>query len=194
MLETRQERLETRPPEGCNGGSSLTSTAGSSPSNGGLSCNVIGSTKLTRSRRLTLGATTVATVEEHVRSCRQRDSEAATGDWQLATDPTRHTHLTADRLSHRFGRIGAAAGVRGAALHRLRHAVATTLVCEGKLLQAQARLGHRDSAMTLRHYAHALPLDGQDVADELDLLRTQPVPSENIDSDDPTTNRGRPPT
>lgn len=65
---------------------------------------------------------------------------------------------------------GAAAGVAGPALHRLRHGVATHLVEQGKLLKAQARLGHRDPATTLRHYSHATPLDDEDVADELDAL------------------------
>jgi integrase len=48
--------------------------------------------------------------------------------------------------------------------------VATQLVGEGKILKAQARLGHRDPATTLRHYAHATPLDDVDVADHLDDL------------------------
>ncbi len=57
-----------------------------------------------------------------------------------------------------------------AALYRLRHSVGTHLVSEGKLLKAQSRLGHRDPATTLGHYAHATPLDDQDVADDLDEL------------------------
>jgi hypothetical protein len=32
----------------------------------------------------------------------------------------------------------------------------------------QAQLGHRDPATTLRHYAHATPLDDLDVADAID--------------------------
>ena len=55
-----------------------------------------------------------------------------------------------------------------ASLHRFRHSVATQLVGEGKILKAQARLGHRDPATTLRHYAHATPLDDLDIADEID--------------------------
>jgi integrase len=47
-------------------------------------------------------------------------------------------------------------------------AVATSLVEDGKILKAQARLGHRAAATTLRHYAHATPLDDVDVADEFD--------------------------
>jgi integrase len=48
--------------------------------------------------------------------------------------------------------------------------VATYLVGQGLLLEAQARLGHRDPATTLRHYSHAIPLDDADVADQLDGL------------------------
>lgn len=77
---------------------------------------------------------------------------------------------TADALSHKFRRLGNEAGVANPALHRLRHGIATHLVSEGKLLKAQARLGHRDPSTTLRHYSHAVALNDDDVADELDQL------------------------
>jgi integrase len=35
--------------------------------------------------------------------------------------------------------------------------VATALVGQGQVLQAQYRLGHRDASTTLRIYSHALP-------------------------------------
>ena len=41
----------------------------------------------------------------------------------------------------------------------LRHGVATYLVDDGKVLKAQARLGHRDPSTTLRQYSQAVPLD-----------------------------------
>ena len=44
----------------------------------------------------------------------------------------------------------------------------STSLDHGLLLKAQARLGHRDPATTLRHYSHATPLDDSDVADQLD--------------------------
>jgi integrase len=77
-------------------------------------------------------------------------------------------------LSHRFEKLRRAAGVPEAALHRLRHSVGTHLVGQGQILKAQARLGHRDPATPLRHYAHALPLDDEDVADEIDTLLNRP--------------------
>lgn len=134
----------------------------------GLSHGVVGSTKSTRTRRLTLGETTTALMVDHVVAWKQRSGEPPTGDWLFSPDPSRGTYLTADALSHRFGRLATTAGVPGAALHRLRHAVATHLVGSGKVLKAQARLGHRDAATTLRHYSHAVPLDDEEVADELD--------------------------
>ncbi|WP_263864029.1 tyrosine-type recombinase/integrase [Candidatus Frankia nodulisporulans] len=81
--------------------------------------------------------------------------------------------MTTSGLTQRLHRLGVAAGVEGSSLHRLRHSVATYLVGNGKLLKAQARLGHRDPATTLRHYSHATPLDDQDIADDLDTLLNQ---------------------
>ena len=40
----------------------------------------------------------------------------------------------------------------------------------GELLRTQQRLGHRDPSTTLRNYAHALPLEDEDVADDIDEL------------------------
>lgn len=56
-------------------------------------------------------------------------------------------------------RASTAAGWRARrSLQGLRHGVARFLVACGQLLQAQARLGHRDAATTLR----VLSLDGRD--------------------------------
>ncbi len=136
----------------------------------GLSQGVLGSTKSSRTRRLTLGATTASLITDHYDAWVKRWPVPPVDDWLFARDPSRAKHLGADRLSHRFRRLGAAAAVPNAALHRLRHGVATHLVDAGKLLKAQARLGHRDPATTLRHYSHAVALDDLDVAGELDRL------------------------
>jgi integrase len=136
-----------------------------------LSLEVLGPTKSSRARRLTLGATTAAMIVGHFRSWERRlGPDAVVDDWVFAPDARRLTHARADLLSHRFDRLRRAAGLPDAALHRLRHSVGTYLVGSGQILKAQARLGHRDPATTLRHYAHALPLDDQGVADDLDQL------------------------
>ena len=134
-----------------------------------VSAGVLGPTKSKRSRRLTIGQTTTAMIDRHFETWADR-AGTPTADWISASRPDRSTFMTADALSHRFRRLGQAAGVDRPALHRMRHGVATYLVGNGKLLKAQARLGHHDPATTLRHYSHATPLDDQDIADDLDTL------------------------
>lgn len=75
-----------------------------------------------------MGETTRALIADHVVSWKQRSAEPVVGDWLFSPDPSRVTYLTADVLFHRFRRRAAIAKVPGAALHRLRHAVATHLV------------------------------------------------------------------
>jgi integrase len=133
-----------------------------------LSMEILGPTKSKRTRRMTIGATTAAMIHEHFDSWAARAGDEVIDDWVFAPNHRRAIHARASLLSHRFVRFRARAGVPDAALHRFRHSVATTLVGDGHLLKAQARLGHRDAATTLRHYAHATPLDDLDIADELD--------------------------
>jgi integrase len=135
----------------------------------GLSRGVLGSTKSSRGRRLTLGSTTASLIQTHYSAWVER-GPAPESDWLIAPSLTRTTFVAADSLSHKFRRLGISAGVSNPALHRLRHGVATYLVGEGKVLKAQARLGHRDPSTTLRHYSHATALDDEDVADGLDAL------------------------
>jgi integrase len=134
----------------------------------GLSAGVLDPTKSGRTRRVTLGSGTADMIRRHFQAWAAR--VAPEQDWLFSPSPRRSAHLTADALSHRITRLGPASGVEHPALHRLRHGVATYLVDRGRLLKAQARLGHRDPATTLRHYSHAAPLDDTDVADELDCL------------------------
>jgi integrase len=133
-----------------------------------LSAGVLGATKSGRTRRVTLGSGTADMLRRHFGAWAARVEPE--GDWLFSPSPRRSAHLTASALSRRLTRLGSASGVEHAGLHRLRHGVATYLVDHGRLLKAQARLGHRDPATTLRHYSHATPLDDTDVADQLDRL------------------------
>jgi integrase len=133
-----------------------------------LSAGVLGSTKSGRTRRVTLGSGTAEMIRRHFQSWAAR--AAPEGDWLFSPSPQRSGYMTAGVLSRRLTGLGMAAGVEHAGLHRLRHGVATYLVDHGRLLKAQARLGHRDPATTLRHYSHATPLDDTDIADALDRL------------------------
>jgi integrase len=90
------------------------------------------------------------------------------GRWVFASDDAHRNRVGAGVLDQRFRRIRDGAGVADASLHRLRHSLATFLVGRGEILQAQARLGHRDAATTLREYAFALPATDGDIADAID--------------------------
>lgn len=111
-----------------------------------LSAGVLGPTKSGRTRRVTLGPGTADMLRRHFRAWAAR--AAPEQDWLFSPSPQRSTYMTAGALSHRLTRLGRAAGVEHAALHRLRHGVATYLVDQGLLLKAQAQLGHRDPATT----------------------------------------------
>ncbi|WGY01801.1 site-specific integrase [Nocardioides sp. QY071] len=93
--------------------------------------------------------------------------EARLGPWVFSADASHHRRLGAGALGHRFDDIRDAAGVPTATLHRLRHSVATFLVSQGKILEAQDRLGHGDASTTLREYSHALPGRDEVVADAI---------------------------
>jgi integrase len=117
---------------------------------------------------VTLGSGTADMIRHHFQAWAARVEPEE--DWLFSPSLRRSGYMTAGALSRRLTRLGPASGVEHAALHRLRHGVATYLVDQGLLLKAQARLGHRDPATTLRHYSHAIPLDDTDVADQLDGL------------------------
>jgi integrase len=146
-----------------------------------LSMEVLGPTKSGRTRRLTIGATTAAMIRDHLGSWEDRlGVDVVGGDWIFAPDYHRQIHARAGLLSHRFVNLRRRAALPDAALHRFRHSVATALVEDGKILKAQARLGHRDPATTLRHYAHATPLDDVDIADEIDRRLNKAVESGTV--------------
>jgi integrase len=137
----------------------------------GVSAEQVGPTKTRRSRRLTLGRRTVDLWEATVERWHSRlPAETGMGEWLFASDLAHRQRLTAGALSHWFAQVGEEAGLSGASLHRLRHTVATFLVGRGELLKAQQRLGHRDPSTTLRNYAHALPLEDEGIADDLDKM------------------------
>jgi integrase len=132
---------------------------------------VVGPTKSGRIRRLTLGPTTAALWRHTVTQWRQRAGEGQRfGPWLFSRRADHTTRLSTSCLAHWFAELCADAGHPDVTLHRLRHTVATTLVSQGDILQAQYRLGHRDAATTLRIYSHVLPLTDHDVAATLDAL------------------------
>jgi integrase len=151
------------------------------------SAEQVGPTKTRQVRRLTLGRTTVELWRASDAAWRQRAvGGSAFGEWLFSRDLDHGRRLTTSRLGHWFGELRDEAGLPGVSLHRLRHTVATFLVGRGDLLQAQHRLGHRDASTTMRNYAHAMPLEDQAVADDIDeMLRSRktcpPPPASDFD-------------
>ena len=137
----------------------------------GTSNEVVGPTKTGRIRRLTLGPTTATLWRHTVAQWRHRAGEGQRfGPWLFSRRTDHTTRLSTSCLAHWFAELCADAGHPDVTLHRLRHTVATTLVAQGDILQAQYRLGHRDAATTLRIYSHVLPLTDRDAAATLDAL------------------------
>ena len=137
----------------------------------GVSADVLGPTKTGRTRRLTLGRQTVELWRASAQTWASRLPEGTgLGPWLFSHGADHHVRLTAGALGHWFAQLAQRAEVPEASLHRLRHSVATFLVGRGELLRAQQRLGHRDPSTTLRNYAHAMPLEDETVADDIDEL------------------------
>jgi integrase len=147
------------------------------------SCEVVGPTKTGRIRRLTLGVTTAGLWRSSMTTwptVNRRTDEPTTGSasvaaspfgpWLFSRRPDHATRLTTSCAGHWFADLAHRAGHPDVTLHRLRHTVATVLVGQGDILQAQHRLGHRDASTTLRIYSHALPLTDADAAARLDEL------------------------
>jgi integrase len=140
----------------------------------GVSGEEVGPTKTRQVRRLTLGRTTVELWRVSEAAWRRRAAgKRGFGDWLFSRDLDHDRRLTTSGLGHWFAELRDDAGLEDVSLHRLRHTVATYLVGRGDLLQAQHRLGHRDASTTLRNYAHAMPLEDEAVADDIDeMLRS----------------------
>jgi integrase len=136
----------------------------------GVSGEQVGPAKTKRTRRLTLGRTTVELWRASERTWRGRGECASFGEWVFSPDIHHQRRLTASGMGHWFAELCAEADLAGVSLHRLRHSVATLLVGRGELLRAQQRLGHRDASTTLRNYAHALPLEDGGAADDIDAM------------------------
>jgi len=147
----------------------------------GVSAEIVTTTKTGRSRRVTLGADTIELWNHSLESWRDRLVEdEQLGPWVFSARPDHQQRLRSSTLGHWFTVLVRRHGFDDVCLHRLRHTVATVLVADGKLLQAQQRLGHAEASTTLRQYCHALPLDDQDVADHLNAMLQHPPPPEQV--------------
>ena len=136
----------------------------------GVSGEQVGPTKTRRVRRLTLGATTVAL---------WLDSESTWRDVWPDVRLRCVDLLPGPRSSAASDHEWVGPLVRGAVCRSgtRRRQPPPPSPYRGDLpgrpwgtAPAQQRLGHRDASTTLRNYAHALPLEDQEVADDIDSM------------------------
>jgi len=108
----------------------------------GVSADVLGPTKTSRTRRLTLGGQTVELWRSSARIWADRlpDGEPL-GPWLFSPGASHDVRLTAGALGHWSAELARVADIPGASLHRLRHSVATFLVGRGELLRASSGSG-----------------------------------------------------
>ncbi|MBW3640294.1 MAG: tyrosine-type recombinase/integrase [Actinobacteria bacterium] len=125
---------------------------------------------------MTVGAGSVQLWRDTLTAWRARlPPDQALGPWLFSAGPEHGERLRCSTLGHWFQTFVRRHGHPDVCLHRLRHTVATALVADGQLMQAQQRLGHAEASTTLRQYCHALPLHDENVADHLsNLLDSEP--------------------
>lgn len=134
---------------------------------------ILGTTKSGRSRRVTLGPTTIDLWNDTVACWRHRiPTSSHFGPWLFSPDAAHTTRLSTSCLGRWFADLCDQNDHPDVTLHRLRHTVGTALVARGHLLQAQYRLGHRDASTTLRIYSHAMPAADAEAAATLENLYT----------------------
>jgi integrase len=83
-----------------------------------------------------------------------------------------------DRVTHSFERIRDQAGLPTTRFHHLRHFTATMMLASGvDVRTAAGRLGHSDSSVTLRTYAHVLEQRDREAASVLGRLLEDSQPA-----------------
>lgn len=118
-------------------------------------------TKAHQQRTVKLDAATAAVLAEHRATIDQRaadfEVEITGACFVFSDDPAGLAPIEPERLTQAWSRLATAAGVP-ARLHDLRHFQASLLLDAGEAVSTvAARLGHRDTATTLRVYAHMMP-------------------------------------
>jgi integrase len=88
------------------------------------------------------------------------------------------SHLDPALVSQTIARRIKKADIKNASLHTLRHTLASHLLSNGVPVPVVSKmLGHADSAVTLRIYAHMVPDDDGRAADTWERLIADPVPA-----------------
>ncbi len=126
-------------------------------------------TKAHQQRTVSLDATTTELLREHHRTMKERarefEVELAADGLVFSDAPDGSTPVPPDRLSQAWRRLADEVGT-DARLHDLRHLQASLLLDAGEAITTvAARLGHRDTATTLRVYSHLMPGADERAAD-----------------------------
>jgi len=126
-------------------------------------------TKTHQQRTVTLDPGTIKLLKIHHQAMIQQaqlfEVELAPDAYVFANSPDGLAPIAPDRLSQAWRRLADREGV-DARLHDLRHLQASVLLNAGEsITTVAARLGHRDTATTLRVYAHLMPGADERAAD-----------------------------
>jgi integrase len=119
------------------------------------------STKSGRVRRIAIDPGTVIVLERQRHTAKERARAFGTrpGDsaYVWSQDVDHGSPWRPDRVTHSFEKVRDRAGLSQTRLHHLRHFAATMMLSSGvDVRTAAGRLGHADSSVTLRTYAHVL--------------------------------------
>jgi integrase len=142
----------------------------------GVSADVLGPTKTGRTRRLTLGRQTVELWRSSAESWAGRLPEGVgLGPWLFSPAADHHVRLTAGASATGSPNSPDPPRSRGRRYTGCAIVWRRSSSAEASC-SVQQRLGHRDPSTTLRNYAHAMPLEDETVADDIDELLRPVLP------------------
>jgi len=138
-------------------------------------------TKSRRVRRIAIDpATTMVLVRQRdtaEKRCRDVGIQLGDDSYVWSQEPDHSSPWRPDRVTHSFGRVRALAGLPTTRFHHLRHFAATMMLASGvDVRTAAGRLGHADSSVTLRTYAHVMEERDRDAAALLGALLVDRTP------------------
>jgi len=126
-------------------------------------------------RRISLGVTTLASLEEH-RKAQYHLSEKSGDDWHdngLVFPSGIGTPADRDNLRRHFKQLLKVAGLSEIRFHDLRHTAASLMLNNGvPVIVVSRRLGHAKPSITLDIYGHLIPTKQQEAASLIDQLLT----------------------
>ena len=136
---------------------------------------VLGPTKTKRIRKVPLDAVAVAVIEGQMQAlidnCEKLELAPVENPWLFFGEVDGSKPLHPDSISTAFRRITKKLGIDGIHFHSLRHFTATQLIAAGvDIRTVSGRLGHANSAITLRVYSHVLEENDRAASDIMGRL------------------------